>query len=424
MIETNKIYQGDTLEVLKTFPDECIDCILTSPPYYGLRSYLPKDHPNKKKEIGSESSMEEHIKVLIDIFTEVKRILKPAGSFWLNYGDCYGGSGMGMSYAGKTCGPNSILKGKLDKFPEIGHSRGKYDKCMLMLPERFAIAMVDELGWTLRQKLIWAKQVYFKKQGRTHGSAMPCSCKDRFNTTYEYLFHFVKSKKYYFDLDSVRIPHQTQENRPDGIIRAREYGYDSKYLDEYSPQGKQQGQRGEKTNAGELGKFRDNQRSYRGKFVDNPDIETYGSPRARELRRQGAKEEGMHTFYTHTKRFKAGEYQDRNAHLTMRSAPQPDEPNAFNINGKNLPNVWLISPEPQGEKHYATFPQGLITIPIIASCSQDGIVLDPFAGICTTGVVAKKLNRQFIGIELNEEYIKIGQRRIEATTVQEELGLD
>lgn len=179
----------------------------------------------------------------------------------------------------------------------------------------------------------------------------------------------------------------------------------------------------------------------------------------------------------------------------MRSAPQPNEPNAFNINGKNLPNVWLISPEPQGEKHYATFPQGLITIPIIATCPiqickkcgrvvlnsykiiqeeptenyrgigqkdyesvgvqnpsdvkrralksmskkkkligqdgcncnvgfESGIILDPFAGICTTGVVAKKLNRQFIGIELNEGYIKIGQRRIEATTVQEELGLD
>lgn len=121
------IYQGDCLEVLKTFPDNSIPCVICSPPYFGLRSYLKKDHPDKHKEIGSESSMQEHIQALLRVFKEVKRVLRKDGSCWVNYGDCYGGSGMGMSYAGKTCGPNSILKGKLDKFPEIGHSRGKYD---------------------------------------------------------------------------------------------------------------------------------------------------------------------------------------------------------------------------------------------------------------------------------------------------------
>ena len=94
-MKVNHIYQGECLEVLKTFPNESINCCITSPPYFGLRSYLPKDHPDKGKEIGSESSIVEHVKVLMDIFAEVKRVLKPTGSFWLNYGDMYSSSPAG-----------------------------------------------------------------------------------------------------------------------------------------------------------------------------------------------------------------------------------------------------------------------------------------------------------------------------------------
>src|SRR3990167_1199661 len=87
-----KIICGDSLEELKKLPDESVDMAITSPPYFGLRSYLPKDHPDKKKEIGSESSIEEHIKILMEIFKELRRVLKKEGSFWLNYGDMYGTS--------------------------------------------------------------------------------------------------------------------------------------------------------------------------------------------------------------------------------------------------------------------------------------------------------------------------------------------
>src|SRR3990167_6378882 len=93
-MEINKITQGDTLEVLKTWPDESIDCIVTSPPYWNLRSYLSKDHPDKPKEIGLEPTFKEYLDRLFAIFEECKRVLKDTGTCFVNLGDTYGtGSG-------------------------------------------------------------------------------------------------------------------------------------------------------------------------------------------------------------------------------------------------------------------------------------------------------------------------------------------
>jgi DNA modification methylase len=113
---------------------------------------------------------------------------------------------------------------------------------------------------------------------------------------------------------------------------------------------------------------------------------------------------------------------ERNAHLGMKSAPQPNEPNAFNPAGKNLPTVWLIGSEPHNFQkelgvnvdHFAIFPQALCEIPIKFGSPKGGLVLDPFMGSGTVAVVAKKLGRNYIGIELNKEYIKIAEKRIAA----------
>ena len=185
----NTIIQGDSLEVLKTFESESVDCVITSPPYFALRSYLPKDHPDKKKEIGSENSMQEHIEVLMKIFKELKRVLKPSGSFWLNYGDSYGtGSGAGSREGTKQAtNKGSNYYEEEGKPQQIG-----FEKSLLMLPERIALALIDD-GWILRQKICWAKQVYFHKDKMTKGSAVPTSVKVRFNTTFEYLYHFSKN---------------------------------------------------------------------------------------------------------------------------------------------------------------------------------------------------------------------------------------
>jgi DNA modification methylase len=135
----NKIITGDTLEVLKTMPSESVDCVITSPPYYGLRSYLKKDNPLKVKEIGSETSMQEHLRVLLEIFAEVKRVLKPAGNFFLNYGDIYGGC-----KEGKT---DKKVSDYLKKEQEgISKKLPVYEKSLMMLPERIALKMIDDDG--------------------------------------------------------------------------------------------------------------------------------------------------------------------------------------------------------------------------------------------------------------------------------------
>src|SRR3990167_10379515 len=88
-MELNRILQGDVSERIKEIPNNSIDCVITSPPYFGLRAYLPKGHPDKLKEIGSESGIEEHLKVLMAVIGECKRVVKKTGSIWINYGSTY-----------------------------------------------------------------------------------------------------------------------------------------------------------------------------------------------------------------------------------------------------------------------------------------------------------------------------------------------
>lgn len=154
-MQLNKIYNGNALDVLKTFPDECVDMVITSPPYWALRDY------GAEGQLGLESTFQEYINKLCDIFDEVKRVLKKSGSCWVNLGDAYSGSGKGVG--------------------------GIKSKSLLQIPSRFAIEMCNR-GWILRNEIIWHKP-----------NAMPSSVNDRFTVDYEKLFFFVKSKKYYFE---------------------------------------------------------------------------------------------------------------------------------------------------------------------------------------------------------------------------------
>ncbi len=142
----------DAIEVLSQFPDACIDCCMTSPPYWGQRQY-------KSGGIGMEDSCEKYIKSLLKIFREVKRVLKPTGSFWLNLGDVY------------------------------------HKKNLLGLPWRVAIKMTDEQGWILRNSVVWNKI-----------KGAPDNAKDKLRNVHEMLFHFVKNPRgYYYDVDSIRL---------------------------------------------------------------------------------------------------------------------------------------------------------------------------------------------------------------------------
>jgi site-specific DNA-methyltransferase (adenine-specific) len=330
----NTIIQGNTLEVLKNIPDNSINMVITSPPYWGLRCYntnpqvwdgdenckhewnteiirkrtngdvpgknslIAKHRPNDivnrpdvvsnicikcgawKGELGNEPTYEMYINHLIQIFDEVRRVLKDDGTCWINLGDSYAGS--------NHCGIKP--------------------KSLVGIPDRFKIAMVDN-GWICRNDIIWHKP-----------NAMPESVKDRFTDNYERLFFFTKNRKYYFEQQ----------------------------------------------------------------------LEEYQSKPQKPINKN---QQNCNNGYT-TDRFSAG-YRDY-----------------YSQGGRNKRSVWSINTKPFKEAHFAIFPEELIETPIKAGCPENGIVMDIFMGSGTTAVVAQKLNRNYIGIELNSEYIKIAKNRI------------
>lgn len=191
----NQIHCGDVLELLKKMPKEFVDMVITSPPYWSLRDY------GIENQIGLEKHPQEYIDKIVKVSKEIKRVLKKSGSFYLNLGDTYCGSGMGSWDV-----PEGYTSKQVYYLPQ-GKARScrvKYDgkwlqpKQLMLIPSRVAVAL-QEQGWCLRNDIIWHKP-----------NAMPTSVKDRLNNTYEHLFHFVKSKKYYYDLDKVRVPHKTE----------------------------------------------------------------------------------------------------------------------------------------------------------------------------------------------------------------------
>ena len=150
VLETEKIYQGNCIEVLKDMPGESIDCVVTSPPYWGLRNY------QEEEQLGLEETPEEFVANLVKVFSEVKRVLKKEGTVWLNLGDTY------------------------------------YNKSLAGIPFRVAFALQSD-GWYLRQDIIWHKP-----------NPMPESVQDRCTKSHEYIFLLTKSPKYFYDIDAIR----------------------------------------------------------------------------------------------------------------------------------------------------------------------------------------------------------------------------
>lgn len=318
-MKMEKIICGDSLEELKKLPDESVDCCITSPPYFNLRDYKIRG------QIGLEKTWQEYIKKLIDIFDEVKRVLKKEGNCFINLGDSY-------ASVGKLSGDIDDDEG-MDI--ERGRSRvkkGTYsEKCLMMIPERFSILMIDS-GWILRNKIVWVKP-----------NAMPESVQDRWKKAHEYIFFFVKSKKYYFNLDIIRTPHKEVS------IKRAEY---------------EQGRNALWENPSSMGK----------------------------------------------------KYQDNKRYMGM-----PARMVKLNEKGACPPDYFLVntncSENDGSDEHYATYPQMLISPLVKAGCPKDGTILDPFFGSGTTGVVAKKLGRNYIGIDLNKDYCRIAEERLRRTNL-------
>lgn len=157
----NRIVVGDALNCLRRLPDASVDCVVTSPPYFRLRDYAADG------QLGLEPHVDQWVDQLAMISDEVRRVLVPTGTFWLNVGDTYA------------------------THPKEGAER----KSLLMAPERLALRLQQD-GWIIRNKIVWAKP-----------NPMPTSIPDRLNTTYEVIYVLAKQPKYFFDLDAIRVPH-------------------------------------------------------------------------------------------------------------------------------------------------------------------------------------------------------------------------
>lgn len=329
MSEVKKIICGDALEVLKTLHDESVNCIITSPPYFGLRDY------GMDGQIGLEETPEVFVDALVSVFREAKRVLRKDGTLWLNLGDTYAGGGRGCDT------PKQQSNRGTQNMPKSIIPSGLKSKDLMGIPWRVAFALQAD-GWYLRQDIIWHKP-----------NPMPESVTDRCTKSHEYVFLLAKSPKYYFDNEAIKEPAIYGQNgvdkRPAGIVRDREYGYDSKQavIQKRDPR------------AG-LGRI-----AYGGK-------------------RNGEDGNGQESFVSISEK-------------------------------RNKRSVWTVNTHPYSEAHFATFPEKLIEPMVLAGCPVGGTILDPFMGAGTTGVVAKKNGRNYLGVELNPAYIEIAQRRIEGT---------
>ena len=188
-IETNVVHTGDCFDVLAELPDESVHMVMTSPPYFGLRDYGHED------QIGLEESLDKYIQNLVEVFREVRRVLRPNGSAWLTLGDSYAGSGPENHDNSNTVAGAPNSDGANDQRGSLGDtSFGRKNK--MLVPHRVAIALQDD-GWVVRNDVTWVKP-----------NPMPSSVKDRLNTTTEQIFHLTPNPDYWYDLDAIREPYQ------------------------------------------------------------------------------------------------------------------------------------------------------------------------------------------------------------------------
>jgi len=189
------LYNANNLQILKKIPANSIDIVITSPPYWSLRDY------GISNQIGLEETTAKYLHKLWKIFDEIKRILKPTGTIWINMGDTYSGSGKGVGGDG-----SAKERWAFKKRPLIHEDIPR--KSLHMIPKRFAIGMIER-GWTLRNQIIWHKP-----------NAMPTSAKDRFTVDFEKIFFFTKNPKYYFK--------QILEPVKESSLKRAQYKYNAK----------------------------------------------------------------------------------------------------------------------------------------------------------------------------------------------------
>lgn len=303
---------------------------MTSPPYWGQRAYSGGG-------IGLERSYGEYIENLLAIIAQVKRVVKPTGSFWLNIGDAY------------------------------------HRKTLVGIPWRVAIALINRQGWLLRNSVIWNKV----KGG-------PDNAADKLRNVHEHVFHFVKSDRYFYDVDAIRCKPRKARVINGAVVSATgvsgvRYRRQIELSTALTDDEKQAAYKALEAVLEEvrLGKLSDFRMIIRGQQRATHSDSERVSGRARELAERG--------FYFLK----------------------------YHPNGAKPGDVWDILPEDTQKRrlHFAPYPEDLCQIPILATCPEGGIVLDPFAGTGTTNLVAFRLGRKSVGIDVSEEYLRFAEER-------------
>lgn len=336
---------GDALEQLRTLPGESVQCCVTSPPYWRLRDY------GVLGQLGLEKTPEEYVAKMVQVFREVRRVLRDDGTTWLNLGDSHAGSGpSGASYQSKTTvarngksrdGSFAISKTLESRGLTYAEKKpvpppGLKSKDLVGIPWMVAFALRQD-GWYLRSDIIWHKP-----------NPMPESVTDRPTKAHEYIFLLSKSQRYFYDGEAIKEP-------------CTEPNWEKRMDQECDKQ------------------------------------KTHPTALRNGIRKRD-KQRG------HSRRH-AG-FNDRWDAMERAEQCSGD---------RNKRSVWTVATKPYPEAHFATYPPDLIKPCILAGSKTGDTILDPFGGSGTTGMVALELGRKAILIELNPKYVELIERRCRVT---------
>jgi len=343
-MKQHRVLIGDCIESMRTLQDQSVNTCVTSPPYYGLRDY------GMAGQIGLEETPAEFIARLVEVFREVRRVLRNDGTMWVNMGDTYasiaGGYAPGGS-AGKHDMVSQATRGAVLRGKRRPPPLGLKQKDLMGIPWRLAFALQDD-GWYLRQDIIWSKP-----------NPMPESTRDRCTKSHEYLFLLSKSPRYYYDQDAIKEPVALSS----------------------------------------IARMAQDIEQQRGS--DRVPGKTNGPMKAVRSKRDSFKRDD-------SKREQPIPGQSLGTHRPDR------EESAWPLDTRNKRSVWTVPTQGFKGAHFATFPPDLIRPCILAGAPLGGVVLDPFGGAGTTAVVAMQEGRKSILCELNPDYAAMAERRIAA----------
>ncbi len=411
---TRQILIGDVLEQLERLPKNSIDCIVTSPPYWGIRDY------GIEGQWGLEPDFKDYLFKLKLFMRGLRRVLKPTGSCWINLGDTYGGTTMHSDWSGVDDRFNSKnLKNQNFKSSLVKPKK----KSRLGIPARFMIQCMDDVvrhpesgkvlddySWILRNDVPWEKP-----------NAMPSSVPDRLTNRWEFVFFFVKEPHYYFNLDAIRVPLLHKKAKPFNV-RIRDSNKD-KFLEKATDDEIQKhNTKGERKMSKVPGQpthgIHRNREEGRGDFESKKKQDNYLGPDGKP----DPTKKGFNARWTES----ISKHYDENGnclgcgkswkkHTVKNRAKGSLDENLkrsgsivwCNEKGKNPGDVLRISSKPFKHAHFATFPPQLPEFILKASCPKGGRVLDPFMGAGTTAKVCEQLGLKWIGIEIKKEYCDI-----------------